>query len=1202
MSHLPKAVDYRRFGPASAPIRPAVPQAEEDKVYNIKYYSELFCWWKARTVAANCAFEWRRRGRSPTPADVARAPTLPAPARDSRRDVYPGGPRKLERYAFEVRGKEEGAEAAEVPPTPAQPHKWSKFRPYLDNDNQARGRRKGREGGGKDSSQTRCTMSGVHAAGGGMEDICIVCAEPLLYAAYGPCGHKDTCSKCVARLRSVLKDARCVYCQQSSDAVFVTRFAGDYTESLGAEEFGRLQARAKAGELRYLGSAQAYFDDLAHYRDMAALCSYTHPVVWEERGEEEAAGAAVFVAEQQVYTKAQLDRHMKTGDLEGPMAVAGFKGHPDCRRAHEGAGRGSACRDKGGGGGFCRRRFYGENELYQHMHAAHEQCFLCRRARPDRFVYYRDYPDLESECFLPSYHFRQEHHPCPHPDCLERKFVVFFTEQVESAGTGTDCMGQLGRLAQELRQHTAREHGETLSKAEKRQALTLPVAFTYRRGPEQDAGTAASAHPLAAAAAGQRGAVVIGGAASVPGRFAQRGRGGRGGGLAAQTEQARRGALELHTAALGLLLWKGRRMGQRQECSGARPPIPSQAVAASLDTAAVEHAVRESAVAAAPQQQQQGQGQAAAGGGEPVLREADFPAVGSSSSLAGAAGGRWAGGAGAAAAGGALRAEDFPALPGTSKSAKRRAAAKKKSMAQALGAGAGSRVRVLNAVGAGAAPAPAAGAFPALPQGAPAQRGAAGGSGGASADGAGSASEAGSRPGSAGAAGPPVEGLHQLQRDDFEAVLPRGRLSGSRQQQQQQQQQEREGEAEARPAAPPLRTGGLPRPPSAQEIRGPQPEPLSPAAAAALSAGFPLSPRAAAAEAAAAPGPGRGGRRSAVAPGGGAAELPPRPPAAAGAGAGAGAAGGAAGPNAGGGISEALREANRQLVGRIKARLSPHDFGLFRHQSAAWVRGEASSEEYHDAIAALGLVSLVPDLAATCPDTEKCAELLDSHRRAFAGDGRGKGKAWMPPEAAAAAAAQAEQYSSWQCGQCTLINAPAAATCEACGQPKPPPPTAATAGPPWQDDLPPLPVAPAAAAGAAGKKKKPVVKQKLDGGWRIPPQLAAGAAPAAAAAASTSGAAGAGTSSGSSVTTAAPADAFPALPAAAPAPRAPPPAAAPAALPLAGGGGKKGKAKKQSLQDFYTQATAPRAGSAWAKAPGALAQEERAMLDAWGNK
>lgn len=99
-----------------------------------------------------------------------------------------------------------------------------------------------------------------------MEDICIVCAEPLAFTAFAPCGHKvggrvgplgtapaaaccvsvavphviapfmaacapggggeplsaappsaaapqDACSKCVSRLRSVLKDQRCVYCQ-----------------------------------------------------------------------------------------------------------------------------------------------------------------------------------------------------------------------------------------------------------------------------------------------------------------------------------------------------------------------------------------------------------------------------------------------------------------------------------------------------------------------------------------------------------------------------------------------------------------------------------------------------------------------------------------------------------------------------------------------------------------------------------------------------------------------------------------------------------------------------------------------------------------------------------------------------------------------------------------------------------------------------
>ncbi len=47
------------------------------------------------------------------------------------------------------------------------------------------------------------------------------------------------------------------------------------------------------------------------------------------------------------------------------------------------------------------------------------------------------------------------------------------------------------------------------------------------------------------------------------------------------------------------------------------------------------------------------------------------------------------------------------------------------------------------------------------------------------------------------------------------------------------------------------------------------------------------------------------------------------------------------------------------------------------------------------------------------------------------------GGKWAPPEAAAAAAAHAEQFSSWQCCVCTLLNAPVARTCEACGHTRP---------------------------------------------------------------------------------------------------------------------------------------------------------------------
>ena len=75
-----------------------------------------------------------------------------------------------------------------------------------------------------------------------MDDCCAICAEPLVWVAYGTCGHKDACSKCVTRLRFVLKDNRCVICQRALVHVFVTRFMGAYTKTLSAQEFEDLKA------------------------------------------------------------------------------------------------------------------------------------------------------------------------------------------------------------------------------------------------------------------------------------------------------------------------------------------------------------------------------------------------------------------------------------------------------------------------------------------------------------------------------------------------------------------------------------------------------------------------------------------------------------------------------------------------------------------------------------------------------------------------------------------------------------------------------------------------------------------------------------------------------------------------------------------------------------------------------------------------
>lgn len=117
----------------------------------------------------------------------------------------------------------------------------------------------------------------------------------------------------------------------------------------------------------------------------------------------------------------------------------------------------------------------------------------------------------------PSDHFSQQHFPCQHPSCLEKKFVVFASVQVSSGPCTEGGLSKPALIAsmslmvrekdvqpcsrvpwtlpcnatcsfksplssvQELRQHTVKEHGEMLGKAERRAAMVVPVSFSVRR-------------------------------------------------------------------------------------------------------------------------------------------------------------------------------------------------------------------------------------------------------------------------------------------------------------------------------------------------------------------------------------------------------------------------------------------------------------------------------------------------------------------------------------------------------------------------------------------------------------------------------------------------------------------------------------------------------------------------------------------------
>ncbi|KAK9814997.1 hypothetical protein WJX73_004339 [Symbiochloris irregularis] len=462
-----------------------------------------------------------------------------------------------------------------------------------------------------------------------MEDCCVVCAEPLEWLAYASCGHREACSKCVARLRFVMQDKRCVICQQQSPGVVVTRNLGSFTQILPASEFQNLQVRVESGDLQYLPAAEAFFDDRNHLSTIRELCSYTHPDLatpgqptpkfksFQElervmKGSKAksfcricVAGRKVFISEQITYSDADLHKHLRTGDLTGPLAESGFKGHPQCR--------------------FCHKRFYGDNEIYNHMQQEHEQCFLCRRERPDKFIYFRDYAELED-------HFRQAHFACGHQICLERKFVVFASEQ-------------------ELRNHQGKEHGGTMSRAERRQALTVPINFQYSNVQEE-----------AGPASGQ--GITIGGPNGLTSRFPR--------GNATRQQNASVAA----------------------------------ATQASIESARNESVRREAAAAAAAARASD---QATRDGQFNLLAESDFPQPGGPGAQAPSAA-RWAGAVGASATG-QLRPEDFPSLPGTSKSAKRRVKEREKerqgTLAQRTAPG---EVRVLNRGGAQPAAGPAAAA------------------------------------------------------------------------------------------------------------------------------------------------------------------------------------------------------------------------------------------------------------------------------------------------------------------------------------------------------------------------------------------------------------------------------------------------------------------------------------------------------------
>lgn len=279
----------------------------------------------------------------------------------------------------------------------------------------------------------------------GEGEICWICAAPRQIWSVAPCNH-HTCQICTLRMRALYKSKACAHCRTEYPLVLLTDSPEKKYEEYAEKDFykkdenlGIAYEKREIFEdtvllLRYNCPDESCevacmgWPDLhrhvrsVHHKVMCDLCT---------------RNKKVFTHEHDLFTQQELRKHEKYGDDKpGAVDQSGFNGHPEC--------------------GFCRQRFYGDDELYAHCRDRHERCHLCdRRTGGQNPQYYLDYNALER-------HFSKDHFPCLDAECQEKKFVVFDSEM-------------------DLKAHQLQTHPNGMSKDVRRDARRVDIsAFDYR--------------------------------------------------------------------------------------------------------------------------------------------------------------------------------------------------------------------------------------------------------------------------------------------------------------------------------------------------------------------------------------------------------------------------------------------------------------------------------------------------------------------------------------------------------------------------------------------------------------------------------------------------------------------------------------------------------------------------------------------------
>ncbi|RWS27247.1 oxoglutarate/malate carrier protein-like protein [Leptotrombidium deliense] len=138
----------------------------------------------------------------------------------------------------------------------------------------------------------------------------------------------------------------------------------------------------------------------------------------------------VFSHERKYYSKRDLNRHKKIGDVDDKS----HRGHPICI--------------------FCETRFFDEDFLHRHLRRDHYYCHICDPGGLNKF--FGTYPTLRD-------HFKSRHFLCEEGTCAEEQFTTVFKSEID------------------LQAHKAKTHCHTKSELKSARILALDLLIKPQR-------------------------------------------------------------------------------------------------------------------------------------------------------------------------------------------------------------------------------------------------------------------------------------------------------------------------------------------------------------------------------------------------------------------------------------------------------------------------------------------------------------------------------------------------------------------------------------------------------------------------------------------------------------------------------------------------------------------------------------------------